>query len=166
MNYEIKRKFLLKKLPKLRYDSVVSIYQYYLDDDGTWTDRVRRIKNEESEITYLRTRKNRVNNLAIKEDETEITRKEYEKIKKSAKSKVIKKRHVINYGDYKWEIDHFKNVNVILCELEIIANENNLEKITKELSDMNLPDFISNNLIMEVTDFPEFSNKSLSINLC
>ena len=165
MNYEIERKFLLKKVPKVRYDNVVTIYQYYLKDDDKWTDRIRRIKDSEGEVVYIRTKKSRINNLASEEDEKYLDRKEYEKIKKSALSKVTKKRHIINYGDYKLEIDHFKNINVILCELEIVVDDNRLDNATKELSEMELPDFILDNLIMEVTDFDEFSNKSLSVSL-
>tara|TARA_R110000772_G_scaffold20466_5_gene56933 strand:+ start:92829 stop:93323 length:495 start_codon:yes stop_codon:yes gene_type:complete len=164
MEYEIERKFLLKNLPEVKYDKILLIYQYYLEDDGDWTDRIRKISSSDG-IIYLRTRKLKVSRLANEEDEIEITIEEYEEIKKSAVSKVIKKRHVINYGDYKWEVDLFTNINIILCELEIVTTKDKLDEMTDKLSNIEMPLFIQRNLITEVSDMTNFSNKSLSISL-
>ena len=164
MEYEIERKFLLKNLPDVKYDKTYLIYQYYLEDDGDWTDRIRKISSSD-EIVYLRTRKLKVSKLANEEDEFEITIEEYEELKKSSISKVVKKRHLINYGDYKWEVDVFTNINLILCELEIVTTKDKLDEMTEKLSNMELPLFIKRNLITEVSDMRKFSNKSLSIPL-
>ena len=164
MEYEIERKFLLKILPNVKYNKTYSIYQYYLEDDGDWTDRIRKVSSSDA-IIYLRTRKLKVSRLANEEDEFEITREEYEELKKSCVSKVIKKRHVINYGDYKWEVDVFSNINLILCELEMVTTKDKLDEMTEKIANMELPLFIQRNLIIEVSDMTNFSNKSLSITL-
>lgn len=163
MEYEIERKFLLKNLPKVKYDDIQLIYQYYLENDGDKTDRIRKVSSDDK-IIYLRTRKLKVSSLANEEEEFEITHEEYEALKKLSVSKIIKKRHVIKYGEYKWEIDLFTNIDLILCELEIVtSSKDNLEKISEEINKIEIPEFIKRNLITEVTGQYEFSNISLSI---
>lgn len=162
MNYEVERKFLLKNLPDVKYDRNLLIHQYYLPDDGEWTERVRKI-TEDNESRYLKTRKLRVGKLTNEEIEIEISREEYEETKTNAISKIIKTRHIIRYGEYTWEIDKFNNIHLILAELEMVTNDDNLKDVVSELNSIDIPRFIKSNLVMEVTDIPEMSNKSLSI---
>ena len=162
-NYEVERKFLLKNLPKLKFDKIFYIEQYYLKDNDGYSDRVRKIEERDEKTLYLRTLKKRKTNRASEDIETEISEKEFRKFKKNYKSGIIKIRHIINNGGFKWEIDKFKNINLIMAEVEIITNSNNLDETINEINEVKLPNFIEDNLIMEVSDFKSFSNRSLSL---
>jgi hypothetical protein len=45
----------------------------------------------------------------------------------------------------------------------MVTTKEKLEEITKEINEIEIPQFISRNLIMEVTDRMQFTNKYLSI---
>jgi CYTH domain-containing protein len=163
VNYEIERKFLLKKLPNIEYDEVVYMKQYYLKTGEGYSDRIRRLESKEG-IFYQRTKKKRTGSRINQEKEKEISVEKFNKLKKKAISKIEKFRHIKYDGEYKWEIDIFKNLDLVIGEIEIVVEgEDNLTEITNKINSFPLPEFIIENLIMEVSDFKPFSNKRLAI---
>ena len=162
-SYEIERKFLIKKLPEIIYDEIVHIEQYYLKTGDGFSDRIRKSESREG-IFYLRTKKTRTANRVNKENEKEISENKFNKLKKKAISKIEKYRHIKQDGEYKWEIDLFKNLDLVIGEIEIVVKgEENLTEISNQINSFPLPEFIVENLIMEVSDFKPFSNKRLAI---
>jgi CYTH domain-containing protein len=55
-------------------------------------------------------------------------------------------------GDLKWEIDVFKDIRLIVAEIELPKGDYKYE----------VPKFIKDLTIMDVTNHKEFSNKRLS----
>ena len=162
-NYEIERKFLLKNLPDLKYDKISYIEQYYLEQGDGYSDRVRRSDYGES-VKYTRTIKQRISERTQSEEEIKISKKEFKELKTKSISVVQKYRHVINFGDYKWEIDKFENINLVIAEIEIVTDDH-VDDYVDEINHLDLPKFIKENLIMEVSDFKPFSNKRLAIKI-
>jgi CYTH domain-containing protein len=161
--FEVERKFLLKKLPELEYDRVLYIKQYYLEDGNGYSDRIRKTQKKDGDKKYHRTKKYRQFERANEEIETELTKQEFNKLKKKTKSKISKYRHILKSGDFKWEIDKFENIDLVIAEIEIVTDMENLNKIVNEINSFPLPEFITDYLIMEVSDFKPFSNKRLAI---
>ena len=95
--------------------------------------------------------------------EEELTGKDFSRLEPEAHSKISKYRYVIDDGDFKWEIDCFENINLIIGEIEIVTDDEHLDSIINQINSFPLPSFITDNLIMEVSDFKPFSNKKLAI---
>lgn len=149
MALEIERKFLLKRIPLIKFDIIKEISQFYCGQTPGY--RLRKTSSNEN-IQYFLTIKNRISDMTYEENETLITKKEFnEKIKK-AKSYIEKTRHIKKIGKLKWEIDSIKNMNLVIAEIEIPSEKYHFI----------LPKFIKDNLIMEITSFRNFTNKSLS----
>jgi CYTH domain-containing protein len=161
-NYEIERKFLLKQLPEVKYDEIIYIKQYYLESGDGYSDRVRKIEGRGG-VIYQRTKKIRKFERANEEIENEISENKFNKLKKKAISKIEKYRHIINNGEFRWEIDNFKNINLIIGEIEIVVNDKEANQAISKINNFPLPDFITDKLIMEVSDFKPFSNKRLAV---
>ena len=93
------------------------------------------------------------------ETETPLSREEFEVqaalcFSSNKQAKYISKvRHILIIDDLKWEVDLFLNqTGLIIAEIEIPTLDYPLE----------IPDFIKENLIMEVTDYKQFSNRSIA----
>ena len=97
------------------------------------------------------------------EDEKEISKQEFDLFvekcfKEGAQSKFIcKDRYVYKESaEIKWEVDVFDNgYKLIIAEVEI----------PKKSYKLSIPDYISDVLLMEVTEHKQFSNRSLSLNI-
>lgn len=149
---EIERKFLLKSPPKIAFDYYFNIHQFYLGKDKT---RLRIVSQESKSIVYWKNIKNRLSDLSNEEIDDVITKDEFEELKKDAISEIRKRRLIKIVGNDKWEIDIFSNIQLIVAEVEIPS----------ETYDLKIPDFISDNLIMEVSTLKEFSNRRLAVKL-
>ena len=162
--YEVERKFLMKRVPNLEFQSVLNIEQYYLPDDGEWTDRVRRVQDIKKDSTeYVRTRKLKVGDLINEEDEFKITEDEFNSLKNISVSLVEKVRYITNIDGNKWEFDMFVNLCLILAESEFVFTGDISDLKIDKIENMEIPEVIKNDVILESTNIPELSNKSISI---
>lgn len=160
MKLEIERKFLLKSLPDISPIDVIQIDQFYLKNKlGVW-ERARMCDSSTNGVKYVHTIKTTVMRGVNMEDEHEMTEEEFNLFKKrcheSSSYRFIKKeRNVYPNGDgLFWEVDDFSNsgYNLVVAELEIPDKDYIL----------NIPTFINKRLIMEVTEFKEFSSRNLA----
>lgn len=162
MHLEIERKFLLKAIPTNKPDEVINIDQYYWKNSkGIW-ERVRKYESIK-EKRFIHTIKKSVAKGVNIEDEKDITSEEFEKFlskcfKEGAQSKFISKDRLIYKisDEIKWEVDVFDSgYKLIIAEVEIPKKNYKLE----------IPEFIKDVLLMEVTNLKQFSNRNLSINI-
>ena len=155
---EIERKFLLKRIPNEKPNDTIKMDQWYLNVNGKF-ERVRQRQWKSSgKIDWIHTIKEFVDEMTNIETEKFITSDEYHDFIKECKNPnsdaryIQKKRHLYKNGHDTWEVDEFLETSLIVAEIEIPNKE----------YDVVLPDFISENLICEVTGIREFSNKNLS----
>ena len=159
---ETERKFLLKKVPtEVDYDDIIDITQHYLKVDDKW-ERYRKAVHLNGDVKYYKTIKTFIKLGSSEEDETELTETNYNKLIELCKSGtfnsrvVDKKRYVYGISkNLKWEIDKFKGMNIVIAEIE-------LPKID---SKFDTPDWLQNEIIMEVTEFKKLSSRSLATKL-
>jgi CYTH domain-containing protein len=159
MKLEIERKFLLKAMPDKAPSEIVKIDQWYWKNSkGVW-ERARSWDSNINGVSWIHTIKKSVAKGINIEDEHNLTKEEYEFFTKGCNtpgedSKFIsKERWIYPDGDLKWEVDMFNSGHhLIVAEIEI----------PKKSFKVNIPDFIKDKLLMEVTDFKQFSNRSLS----
>lgn len=154
---EIERKFLLKGFPesgKVIVLDTIKIEQYYCRDEKGNEFRIRS-SNNEGQVTLTKTIKKFLSPGVYEETEGELGVEEYNILLESAYRFILKTRWVIKHPDnnLKWEIDVFP-FKVVIAEIELPTIDFSLE----------LPDFIKDCLIMEVTGIQEFSNKNLAKN--
>jgi CYTH domain-containing protein len=162
MKLEIERKFLLKAMPSKSPDDVFAIDQYYMKNkSGVW-ERARTYHSEISGDTYIHTIKKNVSKGINIEDEKELTKEQFEEFRAKCLSGkyesrfIQKERHVYKEGELKWEVDKFgSGYNLIVAEIEI----------PKKTFKITFPDYISNVLLLEVTELKQFSNRSLSMKI-
>lgn len=155
---EIERKFLLRRLPVgLKYSAVLEIVQYYLKDGS----RIRETRDVITDLNtnvlhfkYELTRKNKLKPGVYAEDERIISKKKFNKLKDKAISVISKIRYVHKMGKkLKWEIDEYKGLRLVTAEIELPS----------QYAGFDMPAPISSELIMDVTEFPQFTNRSVSL---
>ena len=169
MKKEIEKKFLLKELPisQTAYEIQHIIQYYYLVGD-VWY-RIRKINsnlNHDNENIYLHTIKTYKDGVCY-EEECFYNYEAYKQLvldihsNKYESTYLSKTRYLYKTGvkadfegeirEIKWEIDVF-NFNLVIAELEL-----------PDLNfDIEIPKFIQNKIIYEVTGIKEFSNRVLS----
>ena len=108
---------------------------------------------------YVHTVKTRISDMSNDEQEKELTKDEFFSfrrrcIKYPGSSKLIKKiRHIYIDGELKWEVDLFQMAaTLVIAEVEIPSEEHDLQ----------IPDFISKKMLLEVTSMKQFGNRSLA----
>lgn len=158
MKLEIERKFLLKSMPDIEPSEIIKIDQYYLkNSNGVW-ERARSWNSNTNGVKYIHTIKKSISKGVNLEDEYFMTESEFKSFKKSCleskDSKFLsKERWIYPNGDLLWEVDKFINNHyLIIAEIEIPTKRFKID----------IPNFISDKLLLEVTDFKQFSNRSLS----
>ena len=160
MNLEIERKFLLKSIPDKKPIDRIKINQWYRkNSSGIW-ERARSCYSDENGIYFIHTIKTHVSPGVNMEDEKHLTSSDFndfvKKCKKSSEARYIFKERFIyehHEHDLLWEVDVFQNEHhLIVGEIELKSED----------YDLTLPKFIKNELLMEVTEFKQFSNKNLS----
>jgi CYTH domain-containing protein len=156
---EIERKFLLKSLPEKEVDEKFFIKQYYIkNEEGVW-ERARQYHSFlDNKIKYVHTIKKSVGKGINEETEYEMTLDQFQsfldkwEVNKDSR-KIDKIRHVFNQDKLKWEVDEFLgDMRLIVAEIEIPTKKYKL----------NIPKFISDITLIEVTGLKSFSNKNLS----
>lgn len=157
MALEIERKWLLKRLPNWDYDYVLSIAQYYVENQETGLPfRLRMSTNTNTGLTsYYHTEKKPISKGVFEETERTLGALEFEELLKqnAAHKEIIKDRHVKLFEGHKYEIDTYKNITLTTLEVEFDS----------ENTDITLPDIITIELIMELTGIKEFSNYALAV---
>jgi len=169
MKKEIEKRFLLKNLPINTIENlpeVQHIQQYYYLVDGIW-NRIRKIESSILGITYLHTIKTYIDGITY-EEEKDFSFDEYKLLMNNIHSGMYeakfldKTRYIYNTGtnvdfgdndfkNIKWEIDVF-NFSLIIAEIEIPDITYNIE----------IPEFIQKEIILEITDIKELSNRNLA----
>jgi CYTH domain-containing protein len=159
MKLEIERKFLLKAMPDKTPSEIVKIDQWYWKNSkGVW-ERARSWDSNINGMSWIHTIKKSVAKGINIEDEHNLTKEEYEFFTKRCKTPdedakfISKERWIYPDGDLKWEVDIFNSGHhLIVAEIEI----------PKKSFKVNIPDFIKDKLLMEVTEIKQFSNRNLS----
>lgn len=158
---EIERKFLLKTFPDKTPDDIIIINQFYLKNEmGIW-ERARTYHSDLTGDRYIHTIKKSINKFSNLETESDLSKEEFEDFRKRCLSQpdskfIIKKRYIYNEYPLKWEVDEFENgYRLIVAEIEV----------PNEKFKLNVPSYIEDVLLLEVTGNKKFSNRSLSLNI-
>ena len=160
MALEIEKRILLKKFPKKTEFSETHIIEQYYGPTG----RLRRseilIKGKTKRckptliVKYVRTKKKLISKGVNQEIEVEISKSAFNKEVKKCTRCITKTRYIKKVGKYKWEVDVFNGLNLIIAEIEV--------KTKRELKTVKIPNFIKSEMIIDVTGIKQFSNFSLS----
>jgi adenylate cyclase len=149
---EIERKYLLRELPKFPHpETVLEIDQGYLPGVNV-LERLRRQRSEKDDARYFRTVKlgRGVERLEF-EDETD--QRLFDHLWPLTEGRRLKKRrHVVKHGNDLWEIDEFLDRPLVLAELELSRAD----------APVTMPDWLKPALVREVTDEPQYTNRSLA----
>jgi CYTH domain-containing protein len=155
---EIERKFLLRRLPvellASRKHEVIDIVQYYFHINGVW--QRFRIATDTKSVKYIHTIKKSISPGVYEENEKEISKSEFAEVfdKHKKNYRIIRKtRYVIKFKKLKFEIDVYKDLNIVVLEIE-------LPKITFKFD---YPKSLPEEIIYELTGIKQFSNLSLSL---
>jgi CYTH domain-containing protein len=149
---EIEMKYLLKRLPpSLRYSKVLSITQYYLSDGSRIRMAKNAMKKDGAGVKYYHTKKKKIKMGVYEEDEKAISSHRFEALRKEAESAISKTRYVYNSGRLKWEIDVYE-IKMVTAEIEL----------PRENYPFRMPEAVRKELIMDVTEFPQFTSRRLS----
>jgi adenylate cyclase len=149
VNLEIERKYLLSGLPRHpRAIYTLEIEQGYLPG----VVRLRHQRSSSGAEKFFQTVKSGVG-VQRTEIESEIDREEFERLWPETQGRrVRKRRHVVANGDDHWEIDEFLDRDLVLAELEFDDPEHSVT----------IPDWLKPVLVRDVTDEPQFTNRSLA----
>ena len=160
---EIERKFLLKSLPpNITPKDSILIEQLYTKNNGIW-ERVRSWQSTKTgKKKWIHTIKANMGKGINMEDEKLITEKEFNDFrsncfKAGVESRQINKvRHIYPDGKLYWEVDEFKSgYSLIVAEIEIPQKDYKV----------NIPTYISDLILLEVTGLKQFSNRNLSLKI-
>ena len=145
---EIERRFLLKRMPVLGYEGMLDISQCYVIEDGV---NVRyRGQRSAYGTKYIRTVKKDIEGSLVREEiEEEVTQEEFLKKVQESNKLVSKKRH---FFKNKHLYDNFTFIHLIIAEIEMPSKDYDLE----------IPEYIQKELVMEITNIPEFNNSQLA----
>jgi hypothetical protein len=169
MKKEIERRFLLRDIPIVTEGysllEIENINQYYYLVDGVWK-RIRKIESNLFGEQYLHTIKTYKDGITY-EDEKFLSFEEFKTLiddihgGKYETKYISKTRYKFPTGEdadfegeirnIKWEVDVF-NFHLIIAEIEIPDLKYEFE----------IPDFIKTQIICEVTNIQELSNRSLA----
>lgn len=148
---EIERKYLLRALPEVaRGSPAVEIEQGWLPGDGP---RVR-LRREVSRAgtRFLRTLKSG-RGIRRREVEAEIEAEEFARLWPGTEGcRVRKRRYRVAAGPLTWEIDEFRDRELVLAEVEL----------PREDHPVPLPDWLRAVLVREVTDEEGYVNLVLA----
>jgi len=141
---EIERKWLLKELPKVEFDQVMQIEQYYKD----WL-RYRRQHDGIGEFFFC-IKKERLSHGVNRETWQDCTKEDFYHNYPQDEKPIKKTRHVLEYEGHNIEIDTFEN-GLVMMEIEV-----------KSLSEpIQIPQIIHAQIEKEVTGDPDYSNYQL-----
>jgi hypothetical protein len=157
---EYERRFLLKRVPDLKFANILEIRQYYgfgnryrstttvglFGEDGMPLPEFTRYAKEiKSSIGF---------GMNSETPEVPMTQKQFFNLIKPCDKMIEKTRYVWNNGKLAWEIDRFKDINLIICEVEASSED--------ELKNITVPPELSKYVIKEITGDKDFSNFNLA----
>lgn len=146
---EIERKWVLKRVPALKWDKVIYIYQYYTEDGF----RYRSERNTTTNITeYFKIKKTVIGHGTNEEELYPCSLEEFNEKVLNNKKFISKIRHVKNYKDYNLEVDMFTNINLTLMEIELPTID----------FPVKLPKEVEKVIIDEVTGNLAYNNRNLA----
>lgn len=150
MSLEIEKKYLLKSLPFVKYNEVYDITQYYIGGD-----RYRMQYNHKStQTSFFKTTKTFISAGINEEVEIKISAADYWSNMSNAERAIKKTRHIVKTKKYKWELDVFKDLSIVIAEVEV-PNEKTLKKIK-------VPSWLEPVVMLDVTEYKQFSNYNLA----
>lgn len=150
INKEIERRFLLKKFPKIEGDYIeYRIKQWYTPDGFRYRFQVNTKTND---VSIYKTKKSNISKGVFQEDEEPISLKEFLNLDLSKARTLEKLRTVVEYKGFNFEIDEFKDHDLITLEVE-------LDDINEKIP---FPENIKKEIVKELTGLKEFSNFALS----
>jgi len=153
-------------MPKDGSINDIVIEQYYTEDRRTWCNSVLRYRSVRYmrpdsaglpalNIAYFITQKKRISPGVYEEEEMQISPVEfYRVVLNSNFPKIVKRRFILPTPDgLKWEIDMFvEKHHIIIAEVEMPST----------LHLLDIPEFIKEVMLMEVTDKDQFLNSRLA----
>ena len=149
---EIERRFLLKNLPAMPPDGSRRIEQFYTPDGH----RFRRGRKEYSfDWTYEKIIKRPIQNLINEEEIFDCSALDYLEEFKNNVGNLQKSRYIYHTQQNTFEVDEFDNMRLIICEVELQSPDQEI-LFPKEIKDQ---------IILEITGMPEFSNFNLAKNI-
>lgn len=147
---EIERKFLLKRFPKLeKINTVYQIEQWYYSDGYRYRKQLEVPTNK---LSIIRTKKTNISKGVFQEEEVELSLEEFNDLDLSNSISVKKTRTVVKYKGFKFEIDKYENMNVVILEVE-------LDDINEQIP---FPKYLEREILYEVTGIKEFTNRKLA----
>jgi CYTH domain-containing protein len=152
VNIEIERKYLLSRLPSIPSPiDVLEIDQGYVPGVNV-LERLRRERSQNGTARYFRTVKLGAG-VERMEFEDETTQRIFDHLwQLTDGARIRKRRHLVPNGADTWEIDEFTDRPLVLAELEIERADTTIV----------FPHWLTPVLVREVTDEPEFTNRSLA----
>lgn len=157
MEYE--RRFLLKSLPKLEYERMLLITQYY--GGGARYRRTTtfhgpmRMDMESKDTKFVKEIKSTIGiGINTETPEVPLTYNQFKGLVRMCDRYVEKTRYIWQSGNMKWEIDDFKDVKLIVCEVEAPDEET--------LNSIRVPAGLQEYVIKEITGEKEFTNHNLA----
>lgn len=167
IKYEIERKFILKNVPDefLKSSKKIELVSFYLSNDDSEVSNRIRLEKTANDVQIIQTTKTPTGiNGTRQELEAALTCDEFFKMIPNITHYIKKTRYVKYVDGYKWEIDDFDTIKLIMAEVEMIAeNLSTTKELQSEVFKLQLPAVIKNHLIYEVTNIINFDNKKLAI---
>lgn len=149
---EIERKFLLRRMPRLPKGAVrTDIAQGYLPG-ARLQERVRRVRRRGERPRYYRTVKlgSGISRVEVEEEADEAIFRHLWRLTKGRR--VRKLRYRVADGDLTWEIDRFRDRDLVLAEIELPAEDHEVA----------LPDWLRDHVVRDVTGEDEYVNINLA----
>ncbi|MEZ6187130.1 MAG: adenylate cyclase, partial [Planctomycetota bacterium] len=152
---EIERVYLLRAAPELPPGAVaLELEQGYLPDGGADDEegRVRRTTYPDGRQKLVHTIKRGLG-LVREETERALTPAEFDALwPRTAGRRVLKTRHKVPDGAVTWEVDVFRDRDLVLAEVELESAE---QQVT-------LPPWLAPHVLREVTEDPRYRNYALA----
>lgn len=159
---EIERVFLLDGLPSFPPGAVaLRIEQGYLPEESddvvglehVREGRIRRITKPDGSVHCVHTIKRGVGRVRT-EIEQPMTQEQFEQLwPRTRGRRIIKTRHKIPQGELTWEVDQFRDLPLVLAEIELPRAD----------TEVTLPPWLAPHVVREVTDEPEYRNFALAL---
>jgi CYTH domain-containing protein len=129
---EIERKWRLPAATAVlglsgREREIWQIEQIYLCERDEWSERVRRVTLTDGAERFFYTRKLRLSALAREEEEREIDKEEFARLREAADPQfepLLKTRMIFSHAERRWELDLFERFpGNALLELELDSED-------------------------------------------
>jgi CHAD domain-containing protein/CYTH domain-containing protein len=149
---EIERKYLLRGFPEaVRGTEYQEIEQGYLPGERL-QERVRRVRSGNGGVSFIRTVKigSGIQRVQLEE---ETDQRIFDALWPLTEGKrVVKRRYRVRSGRFIWEVDRFRDRDLVLAEVELPTVDTKVD----------IPDWLEDYVVREVTDEFEYVNINLA----